>query len=155
MAQSCPTLCDPMDYIVHGILQAIIPEWVAFPFSRGSSQPRSPALPADSLPVEPQGKPKNTGVRFLSLLWRTFPSQEVTRGVLRCRRVLYQGAVRGFLRPSTNSFVISMSAMSLAPSPHPDCRCSWQYRTIALTAVRDSGVCARDTDEVASVATQG
>ena len=38
--QSCPTLCDPMDCIVHGILQARILEWVAFPFSRGSSQPR-------------------------------------------------------------------------------------------------------------------
>ena len=33
-------LCDPMDYGVHGILQARILEWVAFPFSRGSSQPR-------------------------------------------------------------------------------------------------------------------
>ena len=40
VAQSCPTLCDPMDYIVHGILQARILEWVAFPFSRGSSQSR-------------------------------------------------------------------------------------------------------------------
>ena len=40
VAQSCLTLCDPMDYIVHGILQARILEWVAFPFSRGSSQPR-------------------------------------------------------------------------------------------------------------------
>ena len=40
VAQSCPTLCDPMDYIVHGILQARILEWVAFPFSRGFSQPR-------------------------------------------------------------------------------------------------------------------
>ena len=38
--QSCLTLCDPMDYTVHGILQARILEWVAFPFSRGSSQPR-------------------------------------------------------------------------------------------------------------------
>ena len=35
-----PTLCNPMDYIVHGILQARILEWTAFPFSRGSSQPR-------------------------------------------------------------------------------------------------------------------
>ena len=34
------TLCDPMDYTVHGILQARILEWVAFPFSRLSSQPR-------------------------------------------------------------------------------------------------------------------
>ena len=39
-AQSCLTLCDPMDYTVHGILQARILEWAAFPFSRGSSQPR-------------------------------------------------------------------------------------------------------------------
>ena len=34
VCQSCLTLCDP------GILQARILEWVAFPFSRGSSQPR-------------------------------------------------------------------------------------------------------------------
>ena len=40
VAQLCPTLCDPMDYTVHGILQARILEWVAFPFSRGSSNPR-------------------------------------------------------------------------------------------------------------------
>jgi hypothetical protein len=40
VVQSCPTLCDPTDYTVHGILQARIPDWVAFPFSRGSSQPR-------------------------------------------------------------------------------------------------------------------
>ena len=40
VAQSCLTLCDRTDCIVHGILQARIPEWVAFPFSRGSSQPR-------------------------------------------------------------------------------------------------------------------
>ena len=39
-AQSCLTLCDPMNYTVHGILQARILEWVTFPFSRGSSQPR-------------------------------------------------------------------------------------------------------------------
>ena len=40
VAQSCPTLCNLMDYTVHGILQARILEWVVFPFSRGSSQPR-------------------------------------------------------------------------------------------------------------------
>ena len=38
VAQSCPALCDSMDYIVHGILQARMLEWVAFPFSRESSQ---------------------------------------------------------------------------------------------------------------------
>ena len=39
--QVCPTLCDPMDYIVYGILQSRILEWVAISFSRGSSQPRN------------------------------------------------------------------------------------------------------------------
>ena len=46
VAQSCPTLCDPMDCSppgssVHGILQARILEWVAMPSSRGSSWPRN------------------------------------------------------------------------------------------------------------------
>ena len=54
VAQSCPTFCNPMDYTVHGILQAKILEWVA---SRGSSQPRDrtqvSTLQADSLPAEP------------------------------------------------------------------------------------------------------
>ena len=49
-----------MDYTVYGTLQAKILEWVAFPLSRGSSQPGiepgSPALQADSLPPEAQGK---------------------------------------------------------------------------------------------------
>ena len=45
VTQSCPTLCDPLDYSppgssVYGILQARILEWDASPFSRGSSQPR-------------------------------------------------------------------------------------------------------------------
>ena len=40
VAQACPALFDPMDHTVDGILQARIMEWAAFPFSRGSSQPR-------------------------------------------------------------------------------------------------------------------
>ena len=40
VAQSCPTLCDPMDYTDQGILQVRRLEWVAVPFCRGSSQPR-------------------------------------------------------------------------------------------------------------------
>ena len=66
VAQLCPTLCDPMDCTVHGILKARILEWVAFPFSRGSSQPgikpRSSALQVDSSPAEPQGKPTDVRV---------------------------------------------------------------------------------------------
>jgi len=41
VAQSCLSLCNPMDYTVHETLQARILEWVAFPFFRGSSQPRN------------------------------------------------------------------------------------------------------------------
>ena len=58
VAQSCLTLCDPMDYRVLGILQARILEQVDFPFSRGSSQPRDQIQAsgtADSLLAEPQG----------------------------------------------------------------------------------------------------
>ena len=73
VAQSCPTLCNPMDYTVHGILQAIRLEWVAFPFSSRWSQPRSPTLQVDSLPAEPPGKPKNTGVGSLPF---TSPSSQ-------------------------------------------------------------------------------
>ena len=40
VAQSCPTVCDPRNYTVREILQARTLEWVAFPFSKGSSQPR-------------------------------------------------------------------------------------------------------------------
>ena len=40
VAQSCLTLCEPMDYTVHGTLQARILEWVVLSFSRGSSQHR-------------------------------------------------------------------------------------------------------------------
>ena len=57
-AQPCLTLCNPTDYIVHGILQARILEWAAFPFSRESSQSRDrtqiPILQEDSLPGEPK-----------------------------------------------------------------------------------------------------
>ena len=91
--------CDPMDYRVHGILQARILEWVAFPVSRGSSnpgiKPRSPALQEDSSPAEPQGKPKNTGVGSLSLLQWVFLTQESNWGLLHCRWILYQLSYQG------------------------------------------------------------
>ena len=53
-------------------------------------KPRSPALRADSLPAEPQGKPKNTGVGSLSLLQGIFPTQGSNPGLAHCRRILYQ-----------------------------------------------------------------
>ena len=99
VAQSCPSLCDPINYTIYGILQARILEWVPFPFSKGSSQPRieprSPALQANSLPAEPQGKPKNTGVGSLSRLQGIFPTQESNPGFLHWRQILYQMSYQG------------------------------------------------------------
>ena len=70
-----------MDYTVCGILQARILEWAAFPASRGSFQHRDQTqvslITGDSLPAEPPGKPKNTGVGNLSLLQWIFPTQEL------------------------------------------------------------------------------
>jgi len=67
--QSCLTLDEPRDCTVHGILQARILEWVAFPspgeLPNPEIEPRSLALQVGSLPAEPQGKPvsliKKTG----------------------------------------------------------------------------------------------
>ena len=65
--QSCLTLCDPMEYTAHGILQARILEWVAVSFSRDlpnpGIKPRSPTLQVDSLPAELPGKP--TSCKFI------------------------------------------------------------------------------------------
>ena len=89
MSQLCPTLCNPMDYTVHEILLARILEWVAFPFSgdlrNPGIEPRFPTLQVDSLPAEPQGKPKNTGLGSLSLLQGIFPTQESNQGLLHRR----------------------------------------------------------------------
>ena len=52
-------------------------------------KPRYPALQMDSLPAEPPGKPKNTGVGSLSLLQCIFLTQELNQGLLHCKRILY------------------------------------------------------------------
>ena len=112
VAQSCPALYDPMvcsppGSSVHGILQARILEGVAVPFSRVSSWPRDQThiLRAHSLPSGPPGKPlrlcvfvprlETSRVRILSLLQWIFPTQELYRGLLHCRRVLYQLSYEG------------------------------------------------------------
>ena len=87
VAQSCPILCNPMDYTVHGILQARILGWVVIPFSRGSSQPRnqtwSPTLQADSLSAEPQGSPCIfKGCNILQTLNSSFKEYLKTRKML-------------------------------------------------------------------------
>ena len=93
VAQSCPTLCDPC--MVHGILQARMLEWVAISFPNPGIEPRSPTLQVDSLPAEPQGKSKNTGVSSLSLLQGIFPTQGSSLGLLHCRQILYQLSHKG------------------------------------------------------------
>ena len=94
VTQSCLTLCNALDSTVHGILQARILEWVAFPspgdLSNPGIKPRSPSLLADSLPAERQGKLRNTGVGSLSLLYQICPTQESNWGLLHCRQILYQ-----------------------------------------------------------------
>ena len=72
VVQSCLTLCDSMNYTVHGILQTRILEWVAFCFSRGSS-----------------------GVGSLSLPQQVSQTQESNWGLLHCRWVLYQLSYQG------------------------------------------------------------
>ena len=49
----------------------------------------SPILQVDSLPAEPQGKPKKTGKGSLSFLQRIFPTQELNWDLLHCRWILY------------------------------------------------------------------
>ena len=90
VTQSYLTLCDPMDHRAHGVLQARILGWIPFPFSRGSSQPRSPSLQADSSPSELPGKLKNTEVGSLSLLQGNFLTQESNGDLLYCRQIIYQ-----------------------------------------------------------------
>ena len=58
-------------------------------------KPRSPTLQADSLPAEPQEKPKNTGVGSPSLLQGIFLTQESNQGLLHCRWIVYQLSYQG------------------------------------------------------------
>ena len=67
VARSCLTLCDPMDFTVHGILQARILEWVAVSFSRGSYQPRD------------QTQVSRIAGRFFTI-WATREAQEYWSG---------------------------------------------------------------------------
>ena len=99
VAQSCPTLWDPMDYTVHKILQTRILEWVVFPFSRGSSQPRDwtqvSRIAGGFFTSWVTREAKNTGEGSPSLLQWIFLTQESNWGLLRCRQILYQLSYQG------------------------------------------------------------
>ena len=91
----CLTLCHPMDCTVHGILLVRILEWVAFPFSRVSSQPRdrtqvSHIAGSFFTLYQPQGSPGTLEWVNLPLLQWIFLTQESNPGLLHCKWILYQ-----------------------------------------------------------------
>ena len=114
VAQLCLTLCDPMWTIQS--MEFSRPEyWTGSPgnLPNPGIKPRSPALQVDSLPSESQRNPKNTGMGRLSLLQGMFLTQELNRGLLPCRRILYQLSYdicvffpNFFLLPGINIFVL-------------------------------------------------
>ena len=98
VTRSCQTVCDAMDY---ASMQFSRPEyWSGKPFPcpgdfpNAGIEPRSPALQADSLPTEPPGKPKDTGVGSVCLLQWIFLTEKLNWDVLFCRQLLYQLSVR-------------------------------------------------------------
>ena len=102
VAQSCPTLCDPMDYspwnspgqnTAVGSLSPPSPK----DLPNTGIEPRSLALQVASSPAEPSRKPKNTGMGSLSLLQWIFLTQELNQGLLHCRQILYQLSYQGSL----------------------------------------------------------
>ena len=103
---ACPTLCDPMDCSPpDSSLRGISWQeyWRGLPclplgdLPNPGIEPRSPSLQVDSLPTEPQGKPKNTGAGSRSFLQRIFLTQELNQGLLHCRQILYQLSYMGSL----------------------------------------------------------
>ena len=92
VAQSCLTLGKPMDYTVHGILQARILEWVAFPFFKEifPTQGSSLGLPHCRQTVHwlSHREAQEYWSGYLSLLQQIFPTQESNQGLLHCRPIL-------------------------------------------------------------------
>ena len=100
VAQLCPTLCNHMDYTVHGNLQARILEWVAVRFSRGSSQPRDQTQVSHIagwffISWATREAPEYWNVGSLSLLQQIILTQKLNWVLLHCRRILYQLSFQG------------------------------------------------------------
>ena len=97
VSQSCRTICDSMEYTVHGILQARILEWVAVSFSRVSSQPSDwnqvSCIAADSLPAE---SPIVTNVRRLDLHMSSVPvfKKIVTKEIKSAKLMFISGCAK-------------------------------------------------------------
>ena len=104
VTKSCPTIAIPWTVVCQAPLSVEFsrPEYWsgwAFPspgdLSNPGIEPRSPTLQVDSLPAEPQGKPKNNGMSSLSLLQGIFLTQESNQGLLHGRWILYQLSYQG------------------------------------------------------------
>ena len=123
-------------YTVHGLLQA---EYWSEPFPSPGDfpnpgiKPRSPALQVDSLPAEPQGKPKNTGagglntgVGGLSLLQWIFLTQESNWDLLHCRsRIPEAGAIQKISTGNQCAATAVCAFLQMHPRyPEPDTRLS-------------------------------
>ena len=120
VAQSCPTLCDPKDCSLQAPLSKGFSRqeyWSGLlcPPPGDGVEPRYPALQVDSLPSEPPGKSKNTGVDSLSLLQGIFSTGELNQGLQHCKWILYQVSYQGSLPIKKISSVQFSRVDSLRP----------------------------------------
>ena len=90
---------------------------------------RPPTLQADSLPAEPKGKPKNTGMGRLSLLQQIFPTQKLNRGLLHYIQILYKLSYQEALERGRNKSFLNLPYLTKAElcrrqllQPHPHCQ---------------------------------
>ena len=136
LLQSCLSLCHPMNYSpagspVHGILQAWILQWVAVPFSRGSSRPRDQTRflsllhwQAGSLPLAPSG----FSFLWIKLLWTLMYKSlcehkfsflwEIKGAIARfCNRYMFS-FVRSFHSLFQNDCVILYTTSKVSQHPH-------------------------------------
>ena len=129
VTQSSPTLCDPMDYIVCGILQARILECVAFPFSRGSSQPRdrtqvshinkTPKLPLLCIQFSPAGSPPHLSLSLFS------------------PRAIHKVTFPHHLHILTFYSLSSPCSLTFA-APTPHCQILWRVCNLYLVGLSDA-----------------
>ena len=129
VAQSCQTLCDPMDSSPPGSsVQEFSRQkyWsgIAKPSSRGSSQPRDwtqvSRIAGGSFTIWATRKPKSAGVGSLSLLPGIFLTQEVNWGLLHCRWILYQLSYHLVIHKKEQNCVICKDVDRLR-----DCHTEW------------------------------
>ena len=99
VAQLCPTLCNPMDYIPPG--SSVLGDSSGKNTGLGCHDPQelNPSLPHSRQTLychsEPPGKPKNAGVGSQSLLQGIFLTQKLNQSLLHCRWIIYQLSYEG------------------------------------------------------------